>query len=303
MINAQNVPLSTGFQLINFNQSGKGFAFGKVSEIANAFENALATYMYNIKELRFKEEGYGDKFAIIPAFNGLDDGNLLKIMASVGGAGTDPELYDIAILTAKSGHFKVKGKLGTGLLERNTTDTWIPVLRDGYLDYTLRRMVSNISHTNHPYDQDTLATMNFLSFWNGAYDNEGHSNLKHCADGSIFGATNVYWNANGTNGTVVLGDNAENWHYCNITYRNDDWQWGSTGLIVNPNGKAIGASISRNNADNTILLENSALFHINGNVITIDRNRQTNFSRTGGNSIWDDPNSIYITCVEFFKHV
>ena len=72
-----------------------------------------------------------------------------------------------------------------GIANRNTTDTWMPVIREGYFDYTLRKFATNVVHTNHPTDQDCLATLSFLSYWNGAYGSGGASNLSRCASGEI----------------------------------------------------------------------------------------------------------------------
>lgn len=80
-----------------------------------------------------------------------------------------------------------------GIANRNTTDTWMPVIREGYFDYTLRKFATNVVHTNHPTDQDCLATLSFLSFWNGAYASDGNSNLSRCASGEI--ASKEYVNA------------------------------------------------------------------------------------------------------------
>ena len=77
------------------------------------------------------------------------------------------------------------GKICAGTFERNTIDTWIPVIRNGYLDFTIRKFATNVVHTNHPTDQDSLATLSFLSFWNGAYASDGNSNLSRCASGEI----------------------------------------------------------------------------------------------------------------------
>ncbi len=68
---------------------------------------------------------------------------------------------------------------------RDTTNTWIPVVSARKLNYTLRKKPNTISHTNHPTDEDCLPTLNFLSYWNGAYNANGSSNLKYCSGGEI----------------------------------------------------------------------------------------------------------------------
>lgn len=59
----------------------------------------------------WKENGYGDKFKICPAFSGSNDDNLLKIQGAVGDAGTDPSLYDLVTISGKSGNVKIKGNV------------------------------------------------------------------------------------------------------------------------------------------------------------------------------------------------
>lgn len=71
------------------------------------------TFKLNGK-LLFKESGYGDKFTIEPRFSGADDQNYLAIRAAVGDAGTDPDTYNIATVTAKSGNAWLKGDINLG---------------------------------------------------------------------------------------------------------------------------------------------------------------------------------------------
>ena len=117
--------LDAGFDLMNFNASGKAMAIGKVSEATGnneLFEVGMDTNITgtlavdkidNTKGLYWKENGYGDKFKIVPNFNGYDDDNSLQIQSAVGGAGTDPTLSNIAVITGKSGNAWVKGRLAT----------------------------------------------------------------------------------------------------------------------------------------------------------------------------------------------
>lgn len=88
----------------------------------------------------WKENGYGDKFKIVPDFSGADDSNILKLQGAVGGAGTDPAFVDLGYITAKNGNVNVKGTLEAdnyrGKLygynwdigTENTVDTWLLVV-------------------------------------------------------------------------------------------------------------------------------------------------------------------------------
>ena len=70
--------------------------------------------MFNYNKIYWKEPGYGDKFTIEPRFSGEDDDNYLAVRAAVGDAGTDPDTYNIATVTAKSGHLWIKGDANLG---------------------------------------------------------------------------------------------------------------------------------------------------------------------------------------------
>ena len=182
--------------------------------------------------IHWKENGFGDKFNIVPLFGGADDDNQLHIQGAVGGAGEDPALYDLMTITGKSGNVAVKGNLwnggnfstnGTlqmGSTQRNTVDTWIPVLRNGYFDYTLRHIGNgNPPHTDWPNNQDYLATLGTLSFWNGAYNSGGSSNLRYGYQGEIaFKPTILYDNGSGEWGTVTLSDYVWNYSFIEVYY-------------------------------------------------------------------------------------
>lgn len=90
--------------------------------------------------IEFKENGYGDKFRIIPDFNGGDDNNILKLQGAVGGAGEDPDFQDLGSFSAKSGNVDVKGNITASNFHgkineyewdigtENTVDTWLLVM-------------------------------------------------------------------------------------------------------------------------------------------------------------------------------
>lgn len=62
---------------------------------------------------------------------------------------------------------------------RNTTDTWIPVLKDGELQYTARVFATSKTHTNYNTEHDRIPTLSFLTYWNGAYNSSNNSNLTY----------------------------------------------------------------------------------------------------------------------------
>ncbi len=92
------------------------------------------------KRIYWKEDGYGDQFAIKPDFIGGDDDNKLKIQGAVGGSGTYPNLYDLVKISGKSGNVDILGKLFAGNFD--ASNYWG--------DHTYERWVNN----NGSYDQE-----------------------------------------------------------------------------------------------------------------------------------------------------
>lgn len=77
-------------------------------------------------KLYMKEDGFGDKFAVVPEFNGEDDRNKLRIQGAVGGAGTDPALYDLMTISGKSGTVWTKGHIVNSFCRVNTVvGSWV----------------------------------------------------------------------------------------------------------------------------------------------------------------------------------
>ena len=68
-------------------------------------------FMNNAKKIYWKEPGYGDKFAIEPYFNGVDDDNKLRILGAVGGVGTDPDFTELVSIAGKTGVMRIGGNV------------------------------------------------------------------------------------------------------------------------------------------------------------------------------------------------
>ena len=70
------------------------------------------------------------------------------------------------------------------------------------LDYGMTSSPKAISHTNWSGTDDrssVIPTLNFLSYWNGAYNSSNSSNLTYCANGTILGSNNYTSYVNETN--------------------------------------------------------------------------------------------------------
>lgn len=67
----------------------------------------------------WKEDGYGDKFRIIPDFGGTGRNNKLIIQSTTGGAGEDPQSWkDLVYIHADTGAVDIVGTIGN----KNTID-------------------------------------------------------------------------------------------------------------------------------------------------------------------------------------
>lgn len=111
----------------------------------------------------------------------------------------------------------------------------------------------------------------------------------------VYGQMLLYDNSSGTSGTVPAGGIWQCFAI-EIIYKNDDGQYGSTGMIYNPVGKTTYGTIVRKNSGNTNIMINSALFVVSENTISIQRNSQANMSFSD-NDVWNDGNQLYITQV------
>ena len=177
---------------------------------------------------------------------------------------------------------------------RNTTDTWIPVVNSGRLDYTTRKIVSAKTHTDYNNNQDTLPTMSFLSYWNGAYNSSNSSNLTYAHQGVIqCKPTNLYNNTSGSNGTITLSQTAANFTYLEITYRDQDNHRNSV-RVYDPNGKTAWLSGGYINGNSTNL--KCATVGINGTSIT--KSGYVEYYVGGGSNNY---NYIYILRVDGWK--
>lgn len=194
--------------------------------------------------------------------------------------------------TEKGGKFQVNGNIRAdkliGNLEgtadkvkinsRNTTDTWIPIVRSGYLDYTTRYIPNQVTHSQHNNEQDRLATLNMLSFWNGAYNGNGASNLTYCYQGTIQAKPKVlYNNSSGTNGTVTLNETAANFAYLEIFYSFNGGHFSKK--ISSPNSKNIildGMMFT----NNTTSYNFTSFYYINATSVSLQVSYSGQFSRS-----------------------
>lgn len=189
---------------------------------------------------------------------------------------------------------------------RNTADTWIPIYKDGELQYTTRVMGTAKTHSDYNNQQDRIPTLGFLSFWNGAHNSHNNSNLTYCLQGEIQAKpTTLYNNASGTKGTVTLSQNATNFAYLDIFYLNNNGVGDSYNrLSVSQNGNYfilsnIGFYLNSGDSVNGSEIRVSS-YKLSGNTITVTGSSYT-YIRNKAINWMDNNNNIYIYKVIGYK--
>lgn len=271
--------------------------------------------MFNCNKIFWKEPGFGDKFCLEPYFSGSDDDNYFALMASVGEAGTDPDLEGLATITAKSGHLWLKGDANLGGYAKvngeilPSYEGWCQdannALREGRYwcgNFTtnlpgntpwgyLRVRVSNGSVVNH--------TDNWG--WQEYFSTSGRKWIRYIVNTGSWSAwkeintqTTLYDNTSGTNANLTLNASAANYDYIEIYFRDNNNNCSSV-KVCNPNGKSVSLISHHNNGNNTIWFK-TAIITISGNSITFGNSEEVRLIHGSSPSISSSSN-IYITRV------
>jgi len=108
-VNWENLPSTkTPVNADNLNKMDEGIA-NAVEKTGDTMTGDLNMQSSSVKfgttgNVLWKEDGYGDKFRIIPNFNGAGASNKLIIQSTTGEAGTDPQNWkDLVTIHADSG--------------------------------------------------------------------------------------------------------------------------------------------------------------------------------------------------------
>lgn len=186
--------------------------------------------------------------------------------------------------TSKGGKLQVNGDIRANKLignlegnadkvkinSRDTSNTWIPVISNGNLNYTTRYMPNTITHSQYNTEQDRLVTLNMLSFWNGAHSANGASNLIYCQQGTIQAKPKVlYENSSGSNGTITLNETAANFSYLEIYLKNSDDNIHFMQKVNSPNGKKVAISTSNYNTSQSAFYLGSKVYNVSGTSMTV----------------------------------
>lgn len=175
---------------------------------------------------------------------------------------------------------------GLSAQQRNKTDTWMPVIRNGLVDYTLRVMPNVVTscYWDDEEKHDYIATMAMLAYWNGAYSSGNNSNLRYCYQGTIQAKPTVlYDNSSGTTATFSLSETAANFSYIIFMYK---CQNGNTvgGIrsttVAAPNGQVV--EFSANYDNGSYLYICNAKYTISGTTVT--KNKEVRWRLTPSSS-------------------
>lgn len=116
-VNWENLPsTNTPINATNLNKMDAGIA-NAVEKTGDTMTGDLTMQGNSVKfgntgNIQWKEDGYGDKFRIMPDFNGVGSNNKLVLQSTIGGAGEDPSNWiNIADFSADNGDLSIKGKL------------------------------------------------------------------------------------------------------------------------------------------------------------------------------------------------
>ena len=190
----------------------------------------------------------------------------------------------------------------------NTTNTWIPVYSGGKMQHTLRAIWSSKQHSNYNNNQDYLATLSTLSYWNGAYNSSNSSNLTYAHQGEIqCKSTQLYNNTNGSNGTITLSASSANYTYLDIYFLFGATEGPYSGpvhgfvRVYAPNGKVAtlnGTWVYNSSTGATQTVTKQVL--INTNKIT--NKSYSAFNVQNNSACWSSyANAVYITRVDGWK--
>lgn len=196
------------------------------------------------------------------------------------------QLYnDDCSVIIPNGSLTVQGTLINFCAEANTTDTWIPVIKEGKFQHTQREFATNaVVHCHWGTNNDYIPTMSFLSWWNGAHNSSGNSNLAYCNKGAF--GTIVTKNSGDylpITGGAVVG-------WTTITYDNPydpTWDYGKSNLEIR----------TTNGSTPSICLHKSGHCHA---VITCDATGQIkvgDFGSTAKPVLTDGNKHLYTTNV------
>ena len=185
---------------------------------------------------------------------------------------------------------------------RNTTDTYIPVVRNGNMEFTKRVFATSRTSCEFNTEQDRIPTLSFLSYWNGAYNSSNASNLTYAHQGTIqCKPKSLYENSSGTNGTVTLSETAANFNHIQIFFSKANDRYSSVDVWA-PNGKNVSLELTYVENNNNFAQTQAKRMAISGSNITLVSNSFGGINFSGSTSTVFNNNELKIYKVLGYKN-
>lgn len=193
----------------------------------------------------------------------------------------------------------------------NTTDDWVPVISGGKIQHRIistdlnNRGTFGMHNSSRHLDYNNqdrrrhLLTAESMAWWNGAYNENGYSNLEYCLQGQIQAKPKILFdNGNGQKGDITLNDNVNNYERVVIYFKDTETHANSSLIVTRGFNKYIILSILIPYPDldikvkvNKYLIKDNALRLDNAKVTNLKDNRNARY----------DANDIAILKVEGYK--
>ena len=193
----------------------------------------------------------------------------------------------------------------------NMTDDWVPVISGGKIQHrTISTDLNNrgtfgMHNASRHLDYNNqnrrrhLLTAESMAWWNGAYNQDGNSNLEYCLQGRIQAKPTVLFdNGNGQKGDISLSDNVNNYDRVVIYYKDTETHANSSLIVTRNYYKYIILSIFIPYPDldikvkvNKYLIKERSLLLDNAKVTNLKADRNVRY----------DANDIAILKVEGYR--
>lgn len=193
----------------------------------------------------------------------------------------------------------------------NTTDDWVPVINHGRLEHRIinidlnNRGTFNMNGSSRHLDYNNqdrrrhLLTAESMAWWNGAYNQDGNSNLEYCLQGRIQAKPKILFdNGNGQKGDITLNDNVNDYERVVIYFKDTETHANSSLIVTRGFNKYIILSILIPYPDLDIKVKVNK-YLIKDNTLRLDNAKVTNL-KDNRNARYDT-NEIAILKVEGYK--
>lgn len=281
--------ISTAYTLVDYNASGRGIAFGKVST-KNAFEVDMQT---NISSQILLGDNNNDENQVV--FRNLahnqgktyeNDGIYPHNTYICGGWGGDESA--LKIWDARNEYQPLYYIDGTKRLYYGDYGLYSPNLNYG----TFFDQYGNIKKYGSADDgnwsiMNSDGTQLFKVNWSD-------KKTSGCF-GSIYQAKTLYSNGNGTQSTITFSESVYNYTYLRVYYRSNDWYWGSS--IAIPDAKI---ALTSGTATSSKTYFKTTVVTLSGTTLTFGNSSECSIS-TSGSAGMGTSNNIYVLRVIGYK--